>query len=744
MTTLDTPLSRRGFIKLVALTGGGFSLGFLVEGCAHLKGAQALGGAFHPNAWVRITPDNVITFFLDRAEMGQGILTSHVQLLCEELEVDPARVRVEFAPADREAFGIQLTGGSTSTTSQWDIIREAGATARELLKQAAARRWDVAISELRAENGVIIHPRAGRLTYGELASGAARETISEVKLKEPSAWKVIGQPQRRLDAPSKVNGTAEFSIDVRVPGMLYAVVLRPPALRGSLKGFDAEAAKRAPGVKAVMEIPHGVAVVADSTWRAKKAAALVQAAWNDGPMAGFSSEKLHAAHVDRVKKLGKNVTTEGDASAALAKASKRVKGFYQLPFLAHACMEPMNCTAHVQEGRCDLWLGTQSVSITQEVAARITGLPHAAIHVHNTLMGGGFGRRSTGDYVAEAVEISQRVKAPVKVTWSREDDMRHAQYRPAGVALVEGGVDEKGMPVAWHHRMVTQSIATAFMDLAGTFAPEWVPRPLLDFLQSGGKRFLEEAHLTDPIVTEGSSPPYALPNLKVEAAQQETGVPAFAWRSVGHSINAFVVESFLDELAHLGGQDPFELRRKLLANAPRHKAVLELCAEKIGWGTPPPAGRFRGIAQHSSFDSYCAHAVEISVDGGLRVHRVVSAVDVGHVVNPDLVAAQVESGIIFGLSAALKQRIELENGRVRQGNFHNFPLLRMHEAPQIETHIVSSREKPTGVGEIAVPPMAPALTNALFVATGHRFRRLPLEDDLALVLQGKKPEEVVL
>jgi len=741
----DTSLSRRGFLKVVAIAGGGFSVGVLMEGCAHLTDAQKVGGGFAPNAWVKITPDNVITFLLVQAEMGQGVQTSNVQLLCEELEVSPQNVKIQFAPADRENFDIQLTGGSTSTTSQFEPLRKAGATAREMLRQAAATTWKVPLREVTAVNGTMIHPRMGSLTYGQLASAAAKESTPDVTLKEPKDWKVIGTSPRRLDAPQKVNGSAIFGLDVKVPGMLTAVILRPPVLRGMLKSFDATAALAAPGVKHVVEIPHGVAVVADTTWHARKGAKLVKVEWDHGEMAGFSNQTLERAQRSRVKKLGKKVASEGDAHEVLATSQKQITGYYEVPFLAHATMEPMNCTADVRADGCELWVGTQSVSVAQEIASRISGHPHDKVVVNTTYLGGGFGRRAMGDFIAEAVEVSKRVKAPVKVVWSREDDTRHGQYRPAGVALIRGAVDEKGMPVAWHHRMVTQSILACFVDMAGVFAPHWVPRPLLGFLETGGVKFVVQGHVADPVVTEGSTPPYTIPNLHVEVAPMETGVPVIPWRSVGHSINAFVVESFLDELAHLGGQEPLAVRRALLKESPRHLAVLNLAAEKIGWDTPPPAGRFRGIAQHASFDSYCANAVELSVDGGeLKVHRVVTALDCGQVVNPDLVAAQVESGVLFALSAALKQKIEFEGGRVRQGNFNNYPLMRMHDAPHVETHIVPSKEKPTGVGEIAVPPLAPALTNALFAATGHRFRRLPLEEDLALVLQGKKPAEVTL
>lgn len=735
-----TDLSRRGFLKAVAVTGGGFSLGILLDGCAHLGGTQVLGGAFHPNAWITITPLKM-TFLLDRAEMGQGVMTSHAQMIAEELEVDPAALDVQAAPADRDAFGIQLTGGSTSVTGQFDVLRKAGATAREMLRSAAARRWGVPASEITARQGAMHHPKRGSLRYGELASEAAQEPIPDnVTLKDPSKWTVIGRSVTRVDAAGKVDGSAKFGMDVVVPGMLHAVVVRPPARLGTVSSVDAAAALGMPGVKAVHQIPQGVAVVADSTWRARKAARALETQWDNSAAVKVSSAAMADAYRKRLDQLGKEVTDRGDAREAMKKHKRQVSAVYEVPFLAHAPMEPLNCTAHVQADRCDIWVGTQAPSLAQETAVRLTGLAHHQVHVHNHVMGGGFGRRAMTDFVSEALELSQRMKAPVKVTWSREDDMRHGQYRPAALTRIEGAVDDAGNPVAWESRMVTQSLLGTLLNVVGAFAPEWIPRPMLSVAERTAAMLAAQGHVPDPLVVEGATPRYALANLRVELAPIEAGVPGLIWRSVGHSINAFSVESFLDELAHLGGQDPFELRRSLLAEHPRNKGVLELAAQKAGWGTPLPPGRFRGIAQHDCFDSYCAHVVEVSVDSGaLRIHRVVTAVDCGTVVNPDQVAAQVEGGIMFALSAALHQKIEFEEGRVKQGNFHNYPLLRMNEAPDIEVHIVPSKEKPTGIGEISVPPTAAALANALFAATGQRFRRLPMAEDVATFLASKSP-----
>lgn len=734
----DARLSRRSFLKVASVAGGGLAVGLLLDGCAHVQGAQALGGGFHPNAWLRVAPDDTITFLLDRAEMGQGVLTSHVQLLCEELAVAPARVVVELAPADFDRFGVQVTGGSTSTTSQFDVLRQAGATARELLRRAAARRWGVALDEVTAADGALVHAAKGRLRYGEVASAATREWVHHVPLKEPSAWTVIGTSPRRLDAAAKTDGSAVYGMDVKQHGLLTAVVLRPPTLRGSVLRYDAARALAAPGVRDVVAIPQGVAVVADGYWHARKAAALVDVEWQPGPLAGLSTDALKDERLALLERPAQVVTSHGDVDTALAHSKTRVRAVYQVPFLAHAPMEPLNATAHVEPERVRVWVGTQAPAVVQAVAARITGMPNHKVEVHSTLLGGGFGRRALPDFAAEAVEVSLRLKAPVKVVWSREDDLRHGQYRPAALALVEGGVDESGAPIAWRHRLVTQSLVASFADLVGAMSLHAVPQPILELVGEGVGRAFLEGHVIDPTAVEGAAElPYALPHRRLEIALHDCGVPVTAWRSVGHSINAFVVESFVDELAHAGGRDPLALRRALLVDHPRNLAVLETAARAIGWHEPPAPGRFRGLAQHHCFGSWCAQAVEISVADGLRVHRVVCAIDCGRVVNPDLVAAQMESGVIFGLSAALSQHIDLDQGKVRQSNFHDYPMLRMHEAPTVETHIVASDERPTGVGELAVPPLAPALANAFFAATGVRLRSLPLLADAQRVLAGE-------
>ncbi|HEY4220353.1 MAG TPA: xanthine dehydrogenase family protein molybdopterin-binding subunit [Myxococcota bacterium] len=753
-STTPTVTTRRGFMKVLGVAGGGLSVGFLLDGCAHVSGGQALGGAFHPNAWVTVGSDDKVIFFLDRAEMGQGILTSHVQMLCEEIEVAPDKVKVEFAPADYDAYGVQLTGGSTSTTSQYDVIRQAGATARELLKKAAARKWQVPPSEIVAVDGTLKHTKLGVLRYGDVAAAAANESVGDVPLKDPSAWKVIGQSLRRLDAAAKVDGSAVFGIDVNVPGMLTAVVIRPPVLRGKVARFDGTKAADAPGVLHVIQIPQGIAVVAHGYWAARKAAELVDVEWDHGAMESFTTAGLRSTHLELLKASNSDVkvaTEKGDVDAGMKGAVKRVRSVYEVPFLAHATMEPMNATAYVEHDRARIWAPTQAPTIAKEVVARLTGLPHDKIDVVTTFMGGGFGRRALADFVAEAVEISKRVKAPVKVIWSREDDMHHGLYRPAAVSVIEGGIDASGNPVAWYHRMASQSLFAAFADMLGAMAPEMVPRPITDLLGAGVGKLFVEGHVVDPTAVEGASDqPYAVPNEKVEIAILDAGVPVFPWRSVGHSINGFVIESFIDELAHLAGQDPFAYRMALLdesAEGKRKKGVLAAAAKGINWHEKPAPGRFRGIAQHAAFGSFAAHAVELSIEDAagkpaLRVHRVVGAIDCGRAINPDLVRAQIQSGTIYGLSAALLHRVDFDGGRVRQSNFHDYPIMRMSEAPAIDVVIVDSSERPSGCGELGVPPIAPALGNAFFAATGVRLRRLPMKDDIELVLNGKKPNVV--
>jgi CO/xanthine dehydrogenase Mo-binding subunit len=739
--------TRRDFLRITATAGGALAIGIFLPGCRGHDPATAARadqtGEFMPNAWLRVLPDDRIVFYLDRVEMGQGTMTSHPTILAEELDVDPRKLHVEHAIADRAydvqdpAMSVQMTGGSMSVRTSWMPLRRAGATAREMLRQAAAATWGVALEECVADDGAIRHARSDRrATYGELTRAAAHQPVpKDPPLKDPSAFKWLGKSSRRLDNRMKVDGSGVYGIDVRAPEMLSALVIRPPTVRGRVRSFDGAAAKRQPGIVDVFEIPTGVAVVATSLWRAKAAVRHVQVTWDAGPLASLSTATLRERYRKLSRQEGKPVRDEGDLDGALrAPGAKVLEAVYEVPYLAHATMEPQNCTAHFQGDRCELWAPTQGPGAVRAEIAREFGLIERNITVHTTLLGGGFGRRGVSDFAVEAAHVSRRVGKPVKVVWSREDDMRNDFYRPMTCNLLRGAIDARGEVSGWLHRIVAQPVLADFLQTAlGAMLPNDAPEVLRLMLGRNVANMFRSATIPDPGLTENASDfNYTLPNLRVELTLQEPGVPTGFWRSVASSENVFVVESFLDELIHAAGRDPYQARRHLLRGAPRPLAALDLAARKAGWGAPAPRGVFRGIAQATSFGSHCAQVAEVSVEGGaLRVRRVVAAIDCGFAVNPDLVRAQVESAIVFGLSAAMKQAITLDHGRVEQGNFHEFKLLRMHESPEIEVHIVPSQEAPTGVGEPGVPPIAPAVTNAIFAATGKRIRSLPIEPELA-------------
>jgi isoquinoline 1-oxidoreductase beta subunit len=668
--------------------------------------------AFAPNAWVRIAPDGTVTIVVAQAEMGQGVHTSLPMLVAEELDVDLSTVKLEVAPANdalyaNPAIGFQATGGSTAVRAFYEPLRKAGAAAREMLVTAAAADWGVPAHECTTAQGVVQHAASGRSApYGALAARAAALPVpGNPKLKDPASFRLVGKPVHRTDTRDKVNGRAVFGLDVQVPGMLTAVVARCPVFGGRAKGFDAAAAKGVKGVREVLAIRSGVAVVADGFWPARQGREALRITWDEGANAKASSAGIRQLFRRAASRAGIVARNEGNAARALAGAARKVEAVYEVPFLAHATMEPMNCTAHVRADRAEVWVGTQAPTLAQKVVAGVTGLKPESVAVHTTLLGGGFGRRFEMDMVAEAAEVSKAVGAPVKVVYTREDDTRHDFYRPATYNVFRAGLDRQGRPIAWTHRVVGPSIFARA-------APQWLDKTGLDSTSVEGAANL----------------PYAIPNLRVDWVRHDTAVPVGFWRSVGGSQNAFITESFVDELAHAARQDPFEFRRRLLEHHPRHRAVLELAAEKAGWGAPLPAGRARGIAVHESFGSYVAEVAEVSVaEGRVRVHRVVCAVDCGTVVNPDTVVAQMESGIVYGLTAALHGAITLERGRVQQSNFHDYPLLRLNEMPLVETHILPSTAAPGGVGEPGVPPAAPAVTNAVFALTGKRVRSLPIK-----------------
>ncbi len=707
-------ISRRTLLKGGLAAGAGLSIGFRfpAPGRAAAQGAKV----FAPNVWLRLDADGIVTIVNSQSELGQGTLTSMAMVIADELDADWSKVRVEQSGAD-PAYGNpnfggqQLTAGSQSIRGLLPTWRRAGAAAREMLVTAAAREWGVPAGDLRTDKGVVHHDPSGRrLTYGELADKAGQLPVPQSpRLKTPDQFKLIGKKVPRLDTPDKVTGRALYGIDVTVPGMLVATVLRPPVFGGKVASFDATRAKAIRGVRDVVRISSGLAVVADSYWVAKLGRDALVVRWDDGPTAQVSSASIRQAYATLAQQPGPVARRDGDAMKALGEGTRVVEAVYEVPFLAHATMEPQNCTAHVRPDGCDVWAPTQNQTGAQQTAMRVTGLPREKVRIHTTFVGGGFGRRGEVDYVTEAVEVSKAVGAPVKVIWTREDDIRHDFYRPATYNLFRAALGPDAMPVAWLHRIVGRGI----MVQRG-----WVPPGQVD----------------RTMVEGAANMPYDIPNLQVEYTHHDTGVPVGFWRSVGASQNAFIVESFVDELAHAARKDPFEYRRALLGKSLRHKGVLELAAQQAGWGTPLPPGRHRGIAVAFSYGSWAAQVAEVSVasDGTVHAHRVVCAIDCGLAVNPDQIQAQMMGGIVWGLTAALRGEITIQNGRVQQSNFHDYPMLRIHEVPTVEVHILPSTQPPGGVGEPGVPPIAPAVANAVFAATGKRIRRLPIRaEDLA-------------
>ncbi|MFZ3214673.1 MAG: xanthine dehydrogenase family protein molybdopterin-binding subunit [Candidatus Acidiferrales bacterium] len=720
-------VKRRDFLKSGASLTGCLLIGaYIPEWASASTSASASASAsthpqtpqtFAPNAFVRIGADESVTVISNHSEMGQGIYTSLPMLLAEELEADWTKVRVEPAPVDpvynHTVFGIMMTGGSTTTSSEYDRFRKMGAMARIMLISAAAQMWNVDPQTCRAENGYVIHPPSGRrASQGSLVEAASKvEPPKDIPLKDPKDFKIIGKPLHRLDTPSKTNGSAQFGLDVYIPGMLTAVVARAPVFGGKVVSFDAEKARAVPGVVNVVQVPSGVAVIATGFWPAKLGRDKLEINWDDGPGAVLSTVEMRRDFAAMSKTPGVVARKVGDPATALAGAAKTITAEYEVPYLAHAPMEPLNAVVDLRADSCEIWTGTQFQTGERATAARVSGLKPEQIQVHTTLLGGGFGRRANPscDFVTEAVQVAKAAKAPVKVVWTREDDIRGGWYRPMWYDHFSAGLDASGNPVAWMHTIVGQSI----MD--GTMFEKFTVKDGVDSTSVEGAADIL----------------YGIPNLQVDLHSPKNVVPVQWWRSVGHSHTGFSVEAFLDEVAHAGGKDPYQLRRALLANQPRMLAVLDLAAEKANWGSPLPAGRARGIATHFSFDSYVAQVAEVSVeaDGTVRVHRVVAAVDCGRVVNPNTVKAQLEGGIVFGLTAALKTEVTLDKGRVQQRNFHDYPMVRMFESPQVEVYIVPSTVKPSGVGEPGVPPVAPAVANAIFAATGKRLRRLPIKPE---------------
>jgi isoquinoline 1-oxidoreductase beta subunit len=752
---------RRNLLIASGLAGGAFLVGgwLFYRESNRLRRPKALVASFGQHlftAWLKIDGEGVVTVLVPRQEMGQGISTTLPMLVAEELDCDPAKLRFEQAPVDRvyanatlladatpfrpddhgwlarlarhtqfrfaELLGIQATGGSTSTRDAWLVMRHAGAAARAMLIGAAAKRWGVVESEVEVLRGVVAHRSGRRAGFGELAAeAAARPVPKELRLKDPAQFRLLGKRQPRLDVPAKTDGSARYGCDVRLPGMLYAAIVHCPVFGGRLESFDASGLKGRPGIKAILDLPAtstsaaAVVVVADGWWRAKSALDSLAVRWDEGPHAALDSSGLREKYRRLLDRPGRAYEEVGNPDEIL-KASKRiVEAIYEVPYLAHATMEPMNATARVKDGRCEIWAGNQAPTLVKWFAAKAAGVPRDAVTVHTPYLGGGFGRRAEMDVIVEAAAIAARVPGtPVQLLWSREEDIRHDVYRPMALARLRCALDDKGGIAAWHHRIVGQSCTQGL-------TARLLPLAASDLMK-------------DKTVAEGAYDlPYAMPSRRVEHVLAHEPVPVGYWRSVGHSCNAYFVEAFLDEVARAAGRDPLELRRELLKGAPRHLRVLEAAARRASWSSPLKARSSlrtgRGIALAESFHSIVAQVAEVEVDakGGVRVRRVVCAIDCGRALDPDTVAAQMESGIVFGLSAALFGEIALKAGRVTQSNFADYPLLRMAECPEIEVEIVESGwEHLGGVGEPGTPPIAPAVANAVLAATGKPVRRLPI------------------
>ena len=742
MTKEPVSNKRRQLLKAGGVAGGGLLFGFSLFGCTKQGSApandrkeppseKAVGqastamtneqpGLAH-DAFIRIDREGIVTLIIHKVEMGQGTFTSLPQLLAEELGADLSKVKLEQAPANNSLYadallGGQVTGGSTSIRATYKPLREAGAKVRTVLVQAAAKNWNVEPGDLKVVGGTIRHEASNRqVHFGEVAEAASKLSFpAEVKLKDPAQFALVGKPVKRLDSPAKVNGAAQFGIDARLPNMGIAAVAASPVMGGKVAAVDEQKALAVKGVRQVLRIEGAVAVVADHFWAAKQGLAAAAPRFDDGANANVSTAGIVADMMKASQNTGAIATDKGDALKALdAGPGRRIDVVYEVPFLAHATMEPMNCTVDLKPDGCDIWVGTQVPALAQGAAAKLTGLPLEKVRVHNHYIGGGFGRRLEVDNVIQAVEFAKLAKGPLKIIWTREEDIQHDMYRPYYVDRMSARIDDKGMPVAWFHRVTGSSIMSRF-------APPMVKNGV------------------DPDAVEAAADiQYSIPAIRVEYVRHEPpGLPTAFWRGVGPTHNVFVVESFIDELAYASKTDPVAFRRALLQKSPRTLAVLNLAAEKAGWGKPlkPIAGRKlgRGISTQFAFGSYMAQVAEVSVgpDGDVRVHRVVCAVDCGQNVNPDTIVAQMEGGIVFGASAALWDEVTVEKGRVQQSNFSDYRVMRMPESPAVEVYIVNSHDDPGGIGEPGTAGIAPALANAVFAATGKRVRKLPIGEQL--------------
>ena len=716
---MNKAITRREFLKK-SLAGAGLTIAISITPLGHRIFAateKEKVGVFKPNVWLQITPDDVVTIVVNKSEMGQGVYTSLPMIVADELDADWKQVKLKVAPAGSAyidpVWGRQSTGGSTSIRHMFEPLAEAGAAARMMLVKAAAQTWSVSEGDCETSAGSVKNKKDGRrLTYGKLTMKASQLKVPDhPEVKKRDQFRLVGTPEARLDIPYKITGSAVFGIDVSVPGMLYGTVERPPVYGARLVSYDEKSAMKIPGLRRVVKIDRGIAVCADTidaAWNGKKA---LKARWSEGVEPHMNNKTLEEKFIAYTDKKGLTARKVGDVNKAFDQASKKVGAVYLLPYLSHTNTEPMNGTAYVRKDACEVWVSTQNQTGVLELAQKLTGLKSGQIQVHTTYLGTGFGRRFETDFAEEALELSKATGKPVKVIWKREEDMQNDFYRPGNSCRIQGGLDNKGNLIAWSHRVVVPSIFARAMPGA---------------VKNG----------IDPAAVDGiENTPYEFPNFLVEYVRMDTPVPVGFWRSVGNSHNGFTMESFMDEMAHAAGRDPLDFRLSLLKNNPRPRRLLEAVAEKAGWGKAPKKGQALGIAHHFAFGSYVAHVAEVSVDkknGQIRVHRVVCAVDCGSVVNPDTIKAQMEGGLIMGLSAALKEKVEFSDGGVKSANFDNYEILRMNETPEIEVHIIVHNDKLGGIGEPAVPPIAPAVANAVYAATGARIRRLPMKPETVL------------
>jgi len=709
-----SPLSRRELLRSSLISGAGLVIAFHVPRKARAAGPPPKAPP-DPNAFVRVAPEGTVTVLLAHSEMGQGIWTGLAMMIAEELDCDWSKIRVEHAPAApvyaHPAFGMQMTGGSSTTWSEFERYRTVGAMARDMLVRAAAAKWRIDPKKLSTANGFVTDGKR-KLSYGDLALAAqALQPSKTVTLKDKKDWKILGKPTRRLDSPEKINGKAQFGIDVQFEGLRTALIARAPVFGGTVKSFDATKAKAVGGVEKVVQVPSGIAVVATNYWSAKQGRDALQIEWDEGPGASVDTEKMLASYRAQARQAGGAVAAKkGDADAALASAKKRLEAEYDVPYLAHAPMEPLNCTVRLEGNRCEIWTGTQFQTLEQAVAAKIAGVPPEHVSIQTPFLGGGFGRRANprADFVSEAVHVAKAAGVPVKVVWTREDDIQGGFYRPLFLHRIEVGVDGDGLPVAWKHSIVGQSI------LAGTPFEKMMVKDGIDESSIEGVKdspYLEQIEAR-----------------RITLHSPKSEVPVLWWRSVGNTHTAFAMESMIDELAWSAGSDPVEFRTGLLKHSPRHLRALQLAAEKAGWRQSPPKGRARGVAVHESFGSIVAQVAEVSVDPdkSIQVHRVTCAVDCGTAVNPLGIEAQVQGSIAYGLSAVLHSELTLKDGRVEQSNFHDYRVLRMPDMPQIEVHVIESDAKMGGIGEPATAPISAAVANAVYALTRQRLRSLPL------------------